>query len=98
MTRATQSPLLSLENVSVSFGGLNALSNVSFSVARGEIVGLIGPNGAGKTTAFNVACGFVRPSIGTVHFPEIGLQNLRPDQLARAGVSRTMQGVGLFTW
>jgi branched-chain amino acid transport system ATP-binding protein len=96
MTIAPQTTLLALEDVSVAFGGLNALSNVSFSVARGEIVGLIGPNGAGKTTAFNVACGFIRPSTGTVRFPEVGLKNLRPNQLARAGVSRTLQGVGLF--
>jgi branched-chain amino acid transport system ATP-binding protein len=97
MTSEQSTTLLALEDVSVSFGGLNALSNVSFAVTRGEIVGLIGPNGAGKTTAFNVACGFVRPSTGTVRFPEAGLSNLRPDQLTRAGVSRTMQGVGLFT-
>jgi branched-chain amino acid transport system ATP-binding protein len=97
MTTKISTPLLELEGVSVSFGGLNALSNVSFAVTRGEIVGLIGPNGAGKTTAFNAACGFVRPSTGTVRFPEVGLSNLRPDQLTRAGVARTMQGVGLFT-
>ncbi len=97
MTEATRSTLLSLEHVSVTFGGLKALNDVSFSVNRGEIVGLIGPNGAGKTTAFNVACGFVRPSTGTVKFPDAKKQNLRPDQLARAGVARTLQGVGLFT-
>jgi branched-chain amino acid transport system ATP-binding protein len=97
MTEAARSTLLSLENVSVTFGGLKALNDVSFSVNRGEIVGLIGPNGAGKTTAFNVACGFVQPSSGVVKFPEAGKQNLRPDQLARAGVARTLQGVGLFT-
>ncbi|NNN01041.1 MAG: ABC transporter ATP-binding protein [Acidimicrobiaceae bacterium] len=89
-------PILALEGVSVHFEGLRALNDVSFSVARGEIVGLIGPNGAGKTTAFNVACGFVRPSSGHVSFPQSGHSNLRPSQLAGAGVARTLQGVGLF--
>lgn len=158
-------PSLVLESVSVQFGGLRALSDVSFQVNSGEIVGLIGPNGAGKTTAFNVICGFVKPTSGYVRFPSakswrgdsrtlnfllwlprmvgkrssvarrIGRRisragrasvmvfrrcramvrsgasgalrvfgvrvpekssHLRPSQLARSGVSRTLQGVGLF--
>ncbi|MFI5035802.1 MAG: ABC transporter ATP-binding protein [Acidimicrobiales bacterium] len=96
MAPVSDQPLLSLEHVSVHFGGLRALQDVSFAVAAGEIVGLIGPNGAGKTTAFNVACGFVRPTEGHVHFPATGHSNLKPNQLARAGVARTLQGVGLF--
>jgi branched-chain amino acid transport system ATP-binding protein len=87
---------VSFEDVSVRFGGLDALSHVSFDVRPGEIVGLIGPNGAGKTTAFNVICGFVKPTSGHVRFPAAHRSNLRPSQLARAGVSRTLQGVGLF--
>ncbi|HEY5111086.1 MAG TPA: ABC transporter ATP-binding protein [Acidimicrobiales bacterium] len=87
---------LSLEHVSVHFEGLRALNDVSFTVSSGEVVGMIGPNGAGKTTAFNVACGFVKPSEGRVLFPSKGLENLKPNQLARAGVARTLQGVGLF--
>jgi branched-chain amino acid transport system ATP-binding protein len=92
-------PLVEVEGVTVHFEGLTALDDVSFSVSSGEIVGLIGPNGAGKTTAFNVICGFVRPTSGSVHFstkPGHQSRNLRPSQLARAGVSRTLQGVGLF--
>ena len=89
-------PILALENVSVNFGGLRALHEVSFQVASGEIVGLIGPNGAGKTTAFNVACGFVKPTHGLVRYPFINKTNLHPNQLARARVARTLQGVGLF--
>jgi branched-chain amino acid transport system ATP-binding protein len=85
-----------LDAVSVNFGGLHALKDVSFRVSDGEIVGLIGPNGAGKTTAFNVICGFVRPTTGQVRFPTAGRSNLRPSGLARAGVSRTLQGVGLY--
>jgi len=87
---------LDVTKVSVRFGGLTALDEVSFSVAPNEIVGLIGPNGAGKTTAFNVICGFIVPSSGSVNFPLLGRQNLKPFQLARAGVARTLQGVGLF--
>lgn len=96
MASDVDSPIIALEHVSVHFEGLRALNDVSFSVAPGEIVGLIGPNGAGKTTAFNVACGFVRPSRGHVSFPQSGHSNLKPNQLARAGVARTLQGVGLF--
>jgi branched-chain amino acid transport system ATP-binding protein len=89
--------LIELEHVSVTFGGLQALSDVSFAVRPGEIVGLIGPNGAGKTTAFNVACGFLSPTSGSVRLPAAGLVSPRPNQLAKAGVARTLQGVGLFT-
>ncbi len=96
MTSGTETPLLELEHVSVHFGGLRALDDVSFGVSLGEIVGLIGPNGAGKTTAFNVACGFVKPSHGHVHYPTAGKSNLHPNQLVGAGVARTLQGVGLF--
>jgi branched-chain amino acid transport system ATP-binding protein len=89
-------PILALEGVLVHFEGLRALSDVTFDVRSGEIVGLIGPNGAGKTTAFNVACGFVRPSAGRVTYPASGREGLRPDQLVRSGIARTLQGVGLF--
>ncbi len=89
-------PRLVFDAVSVEFGGLRALSEISFEVNSGEIVGLIGPNGAGKTTAFNVACGFVAPTTGTVRFPAVGKGALKPHQLAAAGVARTLQGVGLF--
>jgi branched-chain amino acid transport system ATP-binding protein len=95
-TEATSPPQVEVDMVSVEFGGLKALRDVSFSVGSGEIVGLIGPNGAGKTTAFNVICGFVRPTRGHVRFPARHKSNLRPSQLARAGVARTLQGVGLF--
>ena len=87
---------LELEHVSVRFGGLLVLNDVSFAVQLNEIVGLIGPNGAGKTTAFNVACGFIKPSSGDVIFPSRIRSRLRPHQLARGHVARTLQGVGLF--
>ncbi|HEV7957973.1 MAG TPA: ABC transporter ATP-binding protein [Acidimicrobiales bacterium] len=87
---------LAFEHVSVRFGGLLALNDVTFGVPECQIVGLIGPNGAGKTTAFNVACGFQRPTSGAVSFPELHRRGLHPSQLAKAGVARTLQGVGLF--
>jgi branched-chain amino acid transport system ATP-binding protein len=97
VTDATSHPItLAFEHVTVRFGGLLALNDVTFEVAEHQIVGLIGPNGAGKTTAFNVACGFQKPSSGTVNFPELGKRGLRPAQLAKVGVARTLQGVGLF--
>jgi branched-chain amino acid transport system ATP-binding protein len=85
-----------LADVTVRFGGLVALDRISFDVQAKEIVGLIGPNGAGKTTAFNVICGFQKPDSGTVRFPALGRGALKPSQLCAAGVSRTLQGVGLF--
>lgn len=98
MVTLTKSLALCVDSVSVHFGGLKALSDVSFNVSTGEIVGMIGPNGAGKTTAFNVACGFVKPTDGRVTFPNKNQENLKPSQLARAGVARTLQGVGLFPY
>lgn len=93
---ATRGVTLALNDITVRFGGLLALNNVSFQVHENEIVGLIGPNGAGKTTAFNVACGFQKPTSGSVSFPKMGHGALKPSQLAKAGVARTLQGVGLF--
>jgi len=87
---------LAVNNVSVSFGGLTALESVSFEVAAGSVVGVIGPNGAGKTTLFNVICGFVQPTEGTITFDGSPLRP-RPDRLAAKGIARTLQGVGLFT-
>jgi branched-chain amino acid transport system ATP-binding protein len=79
----------------VRFGGLVALADVSLRVPPGSVVGVIGPNGAGKTTLFNVICGFVRPSTGTMTLDGRSFRP-RPDQLTRLGVARTLQGVGLF--
>jgi branched-chain amino acid transport system ATP-binding protein len=86
---------LDVRAVSVRFGGLTALEDVSFAVATGEVVGVIGPNGAGKTTLFNVICGFVRPTSGSLHWAGRPLRP-RPDRLVHAGIARTLQGVGLF--
>jgi branched-chain amino acid transport system ATP-binding protein len=89
-------PLLSVQGVSVRFGGLAALDDVNVDAAQGEIVGVIGPNGAGKTTFFNVICGFVRPDAGTISFDGKVLRHVRPQQLSGLGIARTLQGVGLW--
>jgi len=96
-TEAPRGTTLEFHDVTVRFGGLLALSDANFAVHENEIVGLIGPNGAGKTTAFNVACGFQKPTSGTVRFPLLGRESIKPSQLAKAGVARTLQGVGLFS-
>ncbi len=88
--------ILEIREISKYFGGLAALSDLSFKVKRGTILGLIGPNGAGKTTLFNVVSGFLSPSLGKVYFDGEDITGLRPDQVARRGLVRTFQGVNLF--
>ena len=90
-------PGLSVRDVVVSFGGITALDGVSVDVSAGEVLGVIGPNGAGKTTLFNVICGFVRPQSGTLNWRGRPLAGAAPDRLASLGISRTLQGVGLFS-
>jgi branched-chain amino acid transport system ATP-binding protein len=87
---------LRVREVTVAFGGITALEEVSLEVERGEILGVIGPNGAGKTTLFNVICGFVQPDSGTLSWHGQTLRSHRPDRLAGLGIARTLQGVGLF--
>ena len=82
--------------VTVRFGGLVALEDVSLRVTPGQVHGVIGPNGAGKTTLFNVACGFIRPDEGVLRWRGQELRGLGPSKLARLGIARTLQGVGLF--
>lgn len=85
--------LLEVNNISMFFGGLAAINGVSFSVNKGEILGLIGPNGAGKTTLFNVANGFYRPPKGDVFFKGERISGLKPHQICRRGIARTFQVV-----
>ena len=91
-----KAPLLQLDEVSLSFGGLKALSDVSLQINAGEIVGLIGPNGAGKTTLVNVCAGVYRPSRGKVQFEDRLISGLRQDQVAQRGMARTYQIVQPF--
>jgi branched-chain amino acid transport system ATP-binding protein len=83
--------MLELHDISVRFGGLQALDGVSFSVAAGEIVGLVGPNGAGKTTLFNVISGTVKPQRGTLRFEGVDMARTAAYARARRGIGRTFQ-------
>ncbi|WP_395726902.1 ABC transporter ATP-binding protein [Nakamurella sp.] len=89
-------PLVELEGVTVKFGGLTALDSVTFTIRRGEILGLIGPNGAGKTTCFNAMTGVYRPTSGTVTFDGHVMAKLKRNQITRLGIARTFQNVRLF--
>jgi branched-chain amino acid transport system ATP-binding protein len=93
---ATARTALSIEGVTVHFGGLVAVSDMSFTVDEGEVVGLIGPNGAGKTTAFNVITGFLRPTRGEIRYRGRRLNGLRPHEVAAAGLVRTFQKTSVF--
>ena len=88
--------LLEVRQLSMRFGGVQALDSVSFSVAEGRIVGLMGANGAGKTTLFSLIAGNERPSSGEILFENRSLAGLRPDQVCRRGVARTFQVVRPF--
>ena len=85
--------LLEVNSVSMFFGGLAALSGVSFGVEKGEILGLIGPNGAGKTTLFNCVNGFYKPTLGTVSFKGQKISGLQPHVVCKLGLARTFQVV-----
>jgi len=87
--------VLDVRGVTVRFGGLTALEDVSLTAAASQVTGIIGPNGAGKTTLLNVLCGFVRPQAGTISFDGAQLRRLRPHRLARLGIARTLQGTSL---
>jgi branched-chain amino acid transport system ATP-binding protein len=87
---------LSIEHVSVQFGGLVAISDMSFVVREGELVSLIGPNGAGKTTAFNVITGFLAPTRGKVRYRGAALNGLKSHEVANLGLGRTFQKTSVF--
>jgi len=89
-------PLLDAKEVGKRFGGVQALSGVSFSIARGDIYGLIGPNGAGKTTLFNLLTGIYAPDRGSFLFDGRDITGRKPNQVARAGIARTFQNIRLF--
>jgi branched-chain amino acid transport system ATP-binding protein len=93
---ASQAGALEVRSVTVRFGGITALDDVSLTAAPRRVTGIIGPNGAGKTTLLNVLCGLVRPESGQIWFDGRELTRLRPHKLAALGIARTLQGVGLF--
>jgi branched-chain amino acid transport system ATP-binding protein len=88
--------LLSVEDVSLAFGGVRALSGVSFDIRKGEIRAIIGPNGAGKTSMLNVINGFYHPQRGRITFKGKARAEMRPYEAARGGIARTFQNVALF--
>ena len=83
--------ILQVNALSKWFGGLQAVKDVSFSLKRGELLGLIGPNGAGKTTAFNMIAGYLKPNSGSVNFAGRDMTGRKPWDICRAGVARTFQ-------
>jgi branched-chain amino acid transport system ATP-binding protein len=89
-------PLLDLADVALTFGGVKALTGVSFGVAGGEICGLIGPNGAGKTSLFNCISRLYQPTAGAITFDGADLLTLKPHQVVSRGIVRTFQNLGLF--
>jgi branched-chain amino acid transport system ATP-binding protein len=88
--------LLEVRNVSLSFGGVKAISDVSFDIRRGEIRAIIGPNGAGKTSMLNVINGFYTPQQGEITFRGVTRRRMRPHEAAAQGIARTFQNVALF--
>ena len=88
--------LVQVQNLTMKFGGLTALDNVSFDILRGEILGLIGPNGAGKTTCFNAMTGVYKPSSGKVLLEGQSLGGLAQHKITRRGLARTFQNIRLF--
>jgi ABC-type branched-subunit amino acid transport system ATPase component len=89
-------PLLKVAELAKEFGGLKALSDVSFTVNKGEIVSLIGPNGAGKTTLFNCLTGNLQPNRGRIVFDEKEITGMAPHQINYCGIARTFQHIRLF--
>ncbi len=87
---------LQVKNLSVNFGGLKALDDVSFSVAKNEVFSIVGPNGAGKSTIFNVISSFYKPSQGQIFFDAKDITETRPDEKAKLGITRTFQNIELF--
>jgi len=88
--------LLEIKNLSIYFGGVKAVHNVSFSAEAGDFKGLIGPNGAGKTTVFNGVTGVVKPIAGEIYFDGVHLIGLRPDKIAHLGIARTFQNIRIY--
>jgi branched-chain amino acid transport system ATP-binding protein len=97
VSNAREGCLLSVSGVTIRFGGVTALDNVSFNVARGVICGLIGPNGAGKTTLFNCVSRLYTPHSGSIAFDGVPLAKVPRHEIAGMGVARTFQNVALFS-
>jgi len=88
--------MLSVRNLSISFGGLLAVNEVSFDVEPGEVFTIVGPNGAGKSTIFNLISSFYTPTEGTIEFEGRDITHFQPHQIAKQGIARTFQNIELF--
>jgi len=97
MSASKVQPILTAENVTMRFGGVTAVSDLSLKVDEGSIVGVIGPNGAGKTTLFNVLSGFYTPQEGDVRFAGKSIRGRKPFEICRMGMARTFQNIRLFS-
>jgi branched-chain amino acid transport system ATP-binding protein len=86
-----------VESLSISFGGLRAVSKITFSVERNSIFSIIGPNGSGKTTIFNMINGIYKPDAGSIICEGENIVGLSPDHIARRGIARTFQNIELFS-
>jgi branched-chain amino acid transport system ATP-binding protein len=86
-----------VENLAISFGGIKALQDISFTMDKGEIFSVIGPNGAGKTTLFNCISGLYKPDHGNIRFQGKQVANQKPDIIAKMGIARTFQNIELFS-
>ena len=93
---AANTTLLELSNISLSFKGLKAITDISFAVAKGEICALIGPNGAGKSSLLNVINGVYQPDVGHITLDGVVRKKMHPHQAARSGIARTFQNIALF--
>jgi branched-chain amino acid transport system ATP-binding protein len=91
------SSILKIENLTISFGGIKAVNNVSFEVEKGSIYSIIGPNGDGKTTIFNCISGIYPPNTGKISFKGEEITYLKPYQVAKKGIARTFQNIELFS-
>ncbi len=97
LTKSEKSTVIRIEDVSLSFGGVNALSEVSLDIRADEILAIIGPNGAGKTALLNCVSGFYKPQKGEIYYQENKITRQRPDKLARMGIARSFQNIELYT-
>ncbi|HSH73503.1 MAG TPA: ABC transporter ATP-binding protein [Methylophilaceae bacterium] len=93
---AVSNTLLELSNISLSFKGLKAITDISFAVAKGEICALIGPNGAGKSSLLNIINGVYQPDVGRITLDGVVRKKMHPHQAAHSGIARTFQNIALF--
>jgi branched-chain amino acid transport system ATP-binding protein len=93
----THRSIIRIEGLSLGFGGIQALSNVSVDIRENEILAIIGPNGAGKTSLLNCISGFYKPQLGDIFFGDQRITRIRPDRAARMGLARTFQNIELYT-